>query len=469
MINKLKEGHWPIFILSSFSSFMNLFLPIILVRLLAPSEIGLYKIFFIHMTAIPFIFLLGGPVHSVYYWVGKKASVRNDYLHASWVLTLLLSLVVLLVGFPLIGLISSWLDFPAKYSMLLIYSGFTMLLGSHYGEAKTALGDRIIGTSFNTAFEAVKVISFIFIAWKTKDVGNIFIAYSLVYTLKLILATILGFKANTQALKFDVDKIKEVFWYCFPISLSALLGFFVDKIDLLLLSSHLDAEGFAFYSMGCLVIPPLILLDMSVQKVLIPKLSTLYNEKKFTVAGEHFRKAISDTSFLIIPAIFGLIFFAEPIVTLLYTDKYQSSAIFLKIFAFGYLQYIIPHDAVPRASGNSGWILKIYLVTTPISLISVFLAAKYSGAEAALSAAIILKFLPKFFGILYSKTLMNWSWREVFPFSRVFLYIFVSLVLTLLCLSVKGLFQTELIWFFTCAPIFALIYLSTLYKLRSKI
>ncbi|MFT6070404.1 MAG: O-antigen/teichoic acid export membrane protein [Bacteriovoracaceae bacterium] len=419
--------------------------------------------------AIPFLFLIGGPVHSVYYWVGKKEEERQGYLHATWVLTALLSLLVLIIGLPLINIVSNWLDFPLKYSFLMIFSGFIMLLGSHYGETKTALGDRITGTIFNTGFEVLKVISFIFIAWKTKDVGNIFIAYTLVFSIKLIIATILGHKDKTFSFTFDKEKIKEVFWYCFPISISALLGFFVDKVDLLILSSLLDTEGFAYYSMGCLIVPPLIILDMSVQKVLIPKLSTLYNEKKYSVASEHFRKAISDTSFLIIPAIFGLIFFAEPIVTLLYTDKYQSSAIFLKIFAFGYLQYIIPHDAIPRASGNSSWILKIYLLTTPISLVAVFLAAKYSGAEAALTAAIILKFLPKFFGILYSKKLMNWSFKEVFPYSRLFLYSFVALLLSLGSLFVKSFFATELIWFFVCAPIFAVIYLGTLYKLRRKL
>jgi O-antigen/teichoic acid export membrane protein len=469
MISKFKEGHWPIFILSSFSSFMNLFLPIVLVRILAPSDIGLYKIFFIYMSAIPFFFLIAGPLHSVYYWVGKNAEERHSYLHASWVLTALLSVLVLLVGFPLINLISAWLDFPVKYLILMIYVGSIGPLASHYSESITALGDRITGTSFNTIFEVLKVLSIIFIAWKTKDIGNIFMAYTVVFTLKFLLAIILGHRSNTLRFTFEKDKIKEVFWYCFPISFSALLGFFVDKIDLLLLSSLLEAEGFAYYSMGCLIIPPLFLLDMSVQKVLIPKLSTLYNEKSYKMAGEHFRKAISDTSFLIIPAVFGLTFFAEPIITFFYTDKYQSSAIFLKIFAFGYLQYTIPHDAVARATGNSGWILKIYLITTPLSLIAVFLAAKYSGAEAALTTAIILKFLPKLFGLIYSKALMNWSWKEVFPYARVSVYVLISLVLSLWSLALKGLFTTELVWFFVCAPAFAIIYLGTLYKLRSKL
>ena len=56
MINKLKEGHWPIFILSSFSSIANLFLPIILTRLLTPEDIGIYKVFFLYLMLLPFLF-----------------------------------------------------------------------------------------------------------------------------------------------------------------------------------------------------------------------------------------------------------------------------------------------------------------------------------------------------------------------------------------------------------------------------
>ena len=289
MLKKLKEGHWPIFLLSSISSFTNLFLPIILVRLLSTEDIGFYKIFFIHMSAIPFIFLLGGPIHSVYYWVGKPETERMKYVQSSWWLTALLSLLVMLIGFPLAGLISKWLDFPLKYTLLFIFSGALPLVSSHFGESTIALGNRIKGSLFQTFFEVAKAISFIFIAWKTRDIGYVFISYATIYSIKFLASTLIGLKDGTMSLNFDKKRLVEVWSYCLPISVSGLLGFFVDKIDLLLLSSYLSAENFAFYSMGCLVIPPLIILDMSVQKVLIPKLSDQFHKSEFKVAGEHFR------------------------------------------------------------------------------------------------------------------------------------------------------------------------------------
>src|SRR5690606_3700356 len=112
-------------------------------------------------------------------------------------------------------------------------------------------------------------------------------------------------------------KIFEIFKYCSPIALSGLLGFFVDKIDMLILSGRLIPSEFAFYSMGCLAIPPLYVLEMSVNKVLIPKLSESFTKKENILSVHYFNKAISDIAFLIIPSSIGLYFFADAIIELL--------------------------------------------------------------------------------------------------------------------------------------------------------
>src|SRR5690606_22364487 len=101
MIKKLSQGHWPYFILNSISSMGNIFLPLILVRLLRPEEVGQYKLFYLYLLALPFIFMTGGPGHSVFYWVGKSADERRQTLNATWLWTLGLSAMILLVGWPL--------------------------------------------------------------------------------------------------------------------------------------------------------------------------------------------------------------------------------------------------------------------------------------------------------------------------------------------------------------------------------
>ena len=468
MLQKLKSGHWPIFLLSSVSSVGNLFLPIILVRLLTPEDIGIYKIFFLHLSAIPFLVLAGGPIHSVFFWVGREQEERERSLNATLVLTLLLSALVLLLGFPFREEISSHFDVPLKYVSILLISGFLSAPAGHFTESTIAMGKSALGSLIDTLYELCKAGGIIFVAWKFRSLDALFYYFGTILLLKFILTNILNRQINKISLKTDREHLEKVFFYCLPISLSGCLGFFVDKIDLLLLSSHLDNTSFAFYSMGCLVVPPLYLLEMSVQKVLIPKLSKSYVTHDWNLASESFRNAIRDVAFLIIPSIFGLIVFATPIVRMLYTDQYLDSVPYLQIFAFTYLLLMLPHDSVARATGRTKWILKIYILITPISLLGAFLAAKFYGAKGVLIVTILIKFIPKFLGLKLSKELMHWNWKDMFPIRQLLIYGGICSALSVACLLCRDLFEKDIQWFLVCGSAFAIIYLGTVFVLMKR-
>lgn len=468
MLKNLKSGHWPVFLFSSVSSIGNLFLPIILVRLLLPEDIGVYKIFFLHLSAIPFLVMAGGPIHSVFYWVGKGDEERKKYINATWILTLILSSLVLVIGLPLKEQIASHLDLPHKYIVILLLTGFLTCPSGHFTETSIAMGKSALGSIFDTLFELVKASGFIFIAWKYRTIDTLFLYFSIILLFKFLISTFLNHKYNAVGTTTDKDHLKKVFTYCLPMSLSSCLGFFVDKIDLFILSTHLDSTSFAFYSMGCLVIPPLYLLEMSVQKVLIPSLSKNYLEKNFKEASASFRKAIGDIGLLIIPSIFGLIVFATPIVKILYTEQYIESATYLQLFALSYILLMLPHDSVARATGNTKWILKVYLIVTPIALVGAAVAAKFAGVKGVLIVTILVKFIPKFLGLKLSKTLMNWKWHEMFPIKHLVTYIAICSILTVGCFVLRGFFFSDIEWFLVCGTGFALLYLSTVYILLKK-
>lgn len=461
MLAKIKEGHWPIFLLSSFSSIANLFLPIILTRLLLPGQIGTYKIFFLYFSALPFIFMTGSPLHSVYYWVGKKDE-KYQYFQQSFLLSLFLSILILLIGLPLSKTFSNFIQIPWPYVIVLLVGASLTTPASFYGENNIALGKTLKGSLYSVSFELLKVISFIVIAYSIQDIGNIFLGYAVILATKFAITLILGKKENFISFNVNKEKIKEVFFYCTPIAMASLLTFLLDKIDQFVLASQLSKDQFAFYSMGCLVIPPLYLLEMSVNKVLIPKLSNCYINKDARALA-YFRKAISDIGFLIIPAVFGLAFFADPITKLLYTEKFMESSFYLKIFAFSYLFYLIPFDAVPRATGHTKWIFKLTLAIAPFSIAGVILSSKFSGAQTVLMTALVFKFTSRIIGLLYSCHIMRWKLIATIPWSKLIIFTMTSGILTFICKLTEGLFEKEIYWFLTMAPLFAIFYLGALF------
>lgn len=466
MLNKLKNGHWPIFLMSSVSSLGNLFLPIILVRMLTPEDVGFYKMFFLHYSALPYLFMAGGALHSVFYWVGMKQPERQLYLNATWVVTIIFSLLIFLVGYPLKPWVAEYLDIPREYLFILLMSGTMTCMASHFAETSIALGKNR-GMVIETIIEFIRVIGFILIAHFYKDIYLIFQFFLIHMVLRLTLLVYLNKKLNLIGTKTGKAEIFKVIKYSLPMSFTGLLGFFVEKLDLLILSSQLTAQDFAFYSMGCLVVPPLFLLEMSVQKKLIPALSKSYVEKD-SQGSLHFRQAIKDISFLIIPAIFGLLTFTTPIIELLYTSQYLESVIFLKIFAFSYILLLLPHDSVARATGKTDWILKIYLLITPILLIGGYLASQYYGAIGVLVLTLILRLIPKYWGIRLSRYIMNWRWSEVFPIKHLLLFIAICSILSLLSLSFESFFTNSSLWFFICGPLYGACYLLIANQLGKK-
>lgn len=457
-LHKLKAGHWPVFFISMISAITNLFLPVALVRILDPIDIGIYKIFFLYAQSITFLSLTGGPLYSVYYWIGKKEDSLR-YVEHAWILSFALSVASAIVGLAFSVPLSNVIAISETQTILLLLSAITAAPASFYGEYLIAKGRRINGSLFNSGFEILKGIIIVTLVYFTKHINAAFWGFTILFLVKLFLAIYLGKREGILTFEIDRQKLKDVWKYCAPISIAGVLGFFLEKVDMILLSSQLSPVSFAYYSMGCLSVPPLYILEMSVQKVLVPAVSSAYHAMDKLSMVQHYRKAQSDIAYLMIPAVFGLIIFNRPIIEILFTAQYLDSAVYLQIFALTYLAYIIPHDAIPRATGQTKWILKMYCILTPLSILVVYVCAGQWGAKGALISSMVFFYLPKIPGLIYSSQITGYPITQLIAWRGIALYTIINIGLAVLCYLTKPLFESEKMWFLVLSPIYAIIYL----------
>lgn len=458
-LQKLKNGHWPVFLISLISAMTNLFLPVILVRLLSQEEIGIYKIFFLYVQSITFLSLTGAPLYSIYYWIGKKDQAKS-YINQAWILSYSLSILSAVIAIIFLTQLAHLIALNTHQTLLLIFSAITSAPASFYGEYLIAKGRRIHGSMINSGFEILKAIIIITAVYITRSIDAALWAFTILFLIKLIIASNLGKKEGILNIEIQKEKLQEVWNYCFPISVAGALGFFLEKIDMILLSTRLTPENFAYYSMGCLVVPPLYILEMSVQKVLVPDLSNAYHHNQKSLMVNHYKKAQSDIGFLIIPAVFGLMIYNRPIIEILFTSEYMKSAEYLQIFAITYLAYIFPHDAIARATGQTKWILKMYSILTPLSILSVYLAAGKWGAKGALIAMIFFFFMPKVPGFIISSRTIGTPIRRLIAWRALGFYTAINIVLAFASYLLKPSFESERIWFLALGPLYAIVYLS---------
>src|SRR5262249_16641519 len=147
------------------------------------------------------------------------------------------------------------------------------------------------------------------------------------------------------------------------------------NVDQMVLSFRLNTAQFALYAMGCLSVPPLDIFEISVNRVLIPGLSRALSSQMYTRAADLFADSVSELYLYLLPSTVGLILFAQPIVTILFTERYASAASYLQFYALTYLFFALPFDAVARARADGGWILRTYILFSALSIGATWFAA----------------------------------------------------------------------------------------------
>lgn len=472
MLSRLKnisQGHWPLFLMGSLSSLANLILPIVLVRILSPEDIGLYKTFFLYLMILPFIALSGGPVNALYYWIGFDKHLRDDYIKNSWAVTIMFSSVLFVMGFFFLSF-SFVFSLPLSTSQLimLIICSFLSAPSGFYGEVCVAKGETTKGAILALSFELIKVAGFIFCAFKTRDITMIFYFYTLLMILSFIFMTSLASMNKVLTWRPDWEVMKRIMRYSVPISISSGIIFVIDKLDLLILSGIISSESFALYSLGCLIIPPLFLLEMSVQKIMIPRISALFVENNLEGIALEFRKSVGDIGFLVVPAFFGLCFFSDAILAFLYTHAYSGAGIYLKVFAFSYLLLLIPHDAVLRATGKTDVIMKFNFLTLILACVILLFSAHHFSTLVTLMLSVVVKFIPKLYGLTASRKIINSSLIDLIPWRQLGEYAVVSALLTGICFSAKGYFPDEKLWLLSSIVLFAVTYLGLFGLVRKR-
>ncbi len=409
----MKQSHWPIFFLSSIASVINMVMPFILVRLISPAEMGAYKVFFLYLGMVPYLLFSGGFVHGVYYWCSKENGGKEYYKQIYWLNLVSGLLLIICVSLAVYLLPHSFdRDIPV---IAFILSSFFFNSNSFFPEVMTAKGHVIKGPLIEGTFEMIKVLTILIIAWRTQNTAFIFWGYTIFTAFKFLVYHTLLTSKGLVTFRPHFPTLKKIYSYSMPMSVMGLLSQFVEKFDLLILTTFLAKKDFAMYSMGCLMIPPLVLLDMAMHKVLIPKLSHSLGQKDYKKSLDLLHEGIRDNALLIIPSVFGLAYFAPELVHLLFTDQYVQAIPFLQIFAFSYLSYILPHDALFRASGKTRFLFKIYLYWTPINTLLIFATAYLGAPLQVLMVSVLIRFIPKFIGLYFTAREIQTSFWRIFP------------------------------------------------------
>ncbi len=426
-------------------------------RLLPAADIGIFRIFFLYLMAIPALSCSVGMINGLFYWGGKEEAGMQSIREAGFLLSLLSGVVFLLLAI-FSFLHGSIFDLGPKEAILFAFAAAPTILNSFYESATIAKGRIVWGAIFSAVFEFIRAAAMLAAVLYTRQIGPVIVAHIVVLSCKVILGQLLAVKDKYLGLTLRRSQAKEVFRYASPVSLAAIFDLVVNYSDRFILSAFLDPASFAFYMMGCLAVPPLQVFEQSVNKVLIPHMAEEIARGKSPYVAFLFKKSMRELMMIYIPAVVGMLIFSDAIVTLLFTKKYLAAALFLRIYAFSYLLLGIPYDAYFRAKGDSSWIFRNAVSFSVLSLCAVSLLAWRFGAVGALVGALLVQGMMRLRAIFLLKERLLSTFSELIPWKALTEFLLVSLSMGAISLLVKTYFITERNWFFICGFIYSLIY-----------
>lgn len=440
-------------------SVINMLLPLVLVRILSQADMGRYKMYFLYMALLPWLFLTAGINNGLSHWAGHdRDRLRNT--RASWALLLGLATLFIIGAQIFIKPLQEALSWSPAHTQLLVWGGFITMLSSFFDEASVSWGRIMRGALVSSGFDLARNVAMVIAAWTTRDISWVFAAHIAVFATKLSLGAVWGWIEGFQRPTFDKKTIKIVAAYAMPVSLAAALSIGSSYSDQLLLSRWLDAEDFALYSFGCLLVPPLMIFEQSVNRVLIPKMSRSFIHDRPDYARLLYRDAIAELAFLHIPAAVGLMVFAEPIVRLLYTDQYIDSAVYLRVYAIHYLVNHIPYDVVDRARGRATSILARLAFFAVLSPILVYSMVKTSGPLGALCAAVTANGLMHVAALWSVRVREGWSWGRMLPWRDWTWFTAAAALATLTGFGAAQVTGGGNLWLFVGGGAFSAVYMS---------
>lgn len=171
---------------------------------------------------------------------------------------------------------------------------------------------------------------------------------------------------------FSFLRLKALFSYGWKLLVSGLIDTIYNKLRTLIIGKRYTSEDLAFYNKGE-NFPSLFVtnINTAIDSVLFPTMSKAQDDK--AVVRQMTRRAIKTSTYILMPLMMGLAVCAEPIIRILFTDKWLPCVFFLRVFCFSYAFWPI-HTAnlnAIKAVGRSDIFLKLEILKKSINLLAI--------------------------------------------------------------------------------------------------
>ncbi|SPZ53594.1 Lipopolysaccharide biosynthesis protein wzxC [Serratia quinivorans] len=382
---------------------------IVLARIISPSDFGL-----IGMVAV-FIVLSDIIINSGFTQalIQKKDRTQTDYSTVFY-FNLLISIILYAVIYFIAPFVADFYNAPPLVHIIRVL-GISIIIKSLCLVQTTKLAIDLnfkLRTKIN--FLSVIISGSIALYLANHDYGAMALVYQTLINsicVTIFMAVLLRWRPDFE---FSFDSLSRLFGFGSKLLLASFVRTIVDNCYAILIGRFFSSKEVGYYTQGR-NIPDLISVNLFniLQGVLFPILSSTQDDTERLI--RIYKKSLDMTAFIVMPAMVGFTFLAEPFVHFFLTDKWLPAVVVIQWICLS--RMIIPISALNcsliNAVGRSDTYLKVDLSKLPITVGALLITAPF-GLTAVVVGNFIVSLICFFINAYYpGKWYGHGAWQQI--------------------------------------------------------
>ncbi len=384
-------------------------LQIILARILAPEDYGVLSLMII-FTTLANVFIQNGFNTSL---IQNKDVTEEDYSSVFWVS---LGIAILLYGvfFFAAPFITEFYLMPEMTLPFRVLS--LMLIPGALNSVQVAKVSREMNFKkvfySNIAAIVISGIAGVIIAKKGGGIWALVIQNLLTVTVAAIVM-LFTVKWRPQ-LVLNINRVKALFAYGWKLLASALIDTLYQNLNSMVIGKKYNADMLGYYNRGH-QFPNFMIsaVNGAVQSVLLPVLSQKQDSRENV--KKIMRNSLLISFYIVCPMMSGLAAVAEPMVTLVLTEKWLPCVPYLQIFCLSFAFWPVHTSNLQaiNAIGRSDVFLKLEVIKKCYGLLALLIAVFCFDSPIAIAmTSVVVSIIGIFVNAFPNKKLIGYSFCE---------------------------------------------------------
>ena len=402
--------------------FLQLFIGIMLARVLMPADFGIIGILFV-FTSISGVLIDGGFAQGL---IRKKDTTNKDF-STVFFLNLLVSVILYGLLYLSAPLIADFFAQPAlvTYSRVLF---IIILIFPFYLIQQTQLFKKL---QYKT-IAIVNIISVgvsgtiaIVLAFRDFGVWALVIQQICFHSMRWITYTL--FVRWKPVFVFTKSTIKDLWKFSLPLLGQTSLNAVFNQIYFIIIGRFYPIQQVGYFTQANKYSETVNYAAQSILSVgTFPVLSTIQDDKERLLSV--YRKLITSVSIITFPFVAFLIVAAEPIVVTLITEKWLPSVVLLQLLLFAnfFTPMFTINISILNAQGKSALSLRLEVFKKSLIVVSI-LACFSFGIKAMLAGFVVANYIAYASSMVSIKRSLSHYYRhQIIDFSPILLLVVVS-------------------------------------------